>query len=97
MHQDFRLKQSKTISSVHYTFNELDFCYAALGKAIVVIECIRRRVRAICTDFESHPAGVESHLTFFALECICRSDCHSCTGILPTLAGDCPRALTGRK
>ena len=29
--------------------------------------------------------------------CVCRSDCHSCTGILPTLAGDCPRALPGRK
>lgn len=38
MHQDFRLKQSKTISPVHYTFYELDFCYAALGKTIVVIE-----------------------------------------------------------
>ena len=28
--------------------------------------------------------------------CVCRSDCHSCTGILPTLAGDCPRALPGK-
>ena len=29
--------------------------------------------------------------------CVCRSDCHSCTKYLPTLAGDCPRALPGRK
>ena len=31
-----------------------------------------------------------------AYVCVCRSDCHSCTGILPTLAGDCPRALPGK-
>ena len=29
--------------------------------------------------------------------CVCRSDCHSCTEYLPTLAGDCPRALPSRK
>ena len=38
MHQGFRLKQSKTIPPVHDSLNEFDFCYAALGKAIVVIE-----------------------------------------------------------
>ena len=27
---------------------------------------------------------------------IYRSDCHSCTDILPTLAADCPRALHGK-
>ena len=29
-------------------------------------------------------------------ECIYRTDCHNCTGFLPHLAADCPRALRGK-
>lgn len=30
MHQDFSFQQSKAVSSVHYSLNEFDLCYAAL-------------------------------------------------------------------
>ena len=34
MHQDFSFKQSKAVSTVHYSLNEFDFCHAAFGNIL---------------------------------------------------------------
>ena len=39
---------------------------------------------------------ISEEITQKGSTCVCRSDYHSCTGIFPTLAGDCPRALPGK-
>ena len=97
-----RLRQVVTI----LLDNALKYCDAA-GKVTVRL----KRQSAGCLLTVSNPGAPLSKdecrnifQRFYRVDpsrndgkCVCRSDCHSCTEYLLTLAGDCPRALPGRK